>query len=387
LKFRLTRQSGKSAQLRYAATLLAPMWWARAYVLGVPLLVAVATGVGTQFVTPRYTAMARLLPPQTNLSTAPLMANRIGGNPGLGLSAMVSKNPSDLYAQLFVSRSVQDHAVKVLDLNTYYGTTDPEQARRRLYNHTSVRVDKTGLIELMVIDNNAQRSADIANALIAGMYQVGQRLSRDAARHQIEFYDRLIAETRERLRVADDQLMSIETRSGLTRLKGQEEATISTITELQGLLATREVDLAKMLRSATEYHPAVQRMRAEVNALRGQVALIERPKASKRTDILLPPSAYPELRREVEPARREVESLTAVLQDLQKTREASRIDEARDLSTLVVLDPAVVPSQRSWPVTTRMMFNAAAGALVLALGTAFFCALRAARRQAAGTTR
>ena len=79
------------------------------------------------------------------------------------------------------------------------------------------------------------------------------------------------------MREADDRLLGLEVASGLTRLRGQEEATTATVMELKGLLATREVDLAKMLRSATVRHPEVQRMRTEVVALRAKLASIEAP--------------------------------------------------------------------------------------------------------------
>jgi uncharacterized protein involved in exopolysaccharide biosynthesis len=78
----------------------------------------------------------------------------------------------------------------------------------------------------------------------------------------------------------------------------------------------------------------------------------------------------------VEPARREVDSLTNVLQNLQKTREASRIDDSRDFTTIVVLDPAVKPSLKSWPITGRFMVSAFAGGLLLALAIAFGNSLR-----------
>lgn len=44
------------------------------------------------------------------------------------------------------------------------------------------------------------------------------------------------------MREADDRLLGLEVASGLTRLRGQEEATTATVMELKGLLATREVD-------------------------------------------------------------------------------------------------------------------------------------------------
>ena len=67
-----------------------------------------------------------------------------------------------------------------------------------------------------------------------------------------------------------------------------------------------------MRRYATDQQPDVQRARAELGALYAQLGAVEKPLARRQSDILVAPADYPELRRLVEPARREVESLTSV---------------------------------------------------------------------------
>jgi tyrosine-protein kinase Etk/Wzc len=351
-------------------------WWWRAYVVALPVAAAVAAGVATYVIPPKFTAMARLLPPQANASSAQIMAVGTGGSSGLGMAAMGAKNPSEVYAQLFFSRSVQTQAIEQLQLAKHYGTTDLDELHFELSKNTVANVNRAGLIEVSVTDADAQRSADITNALVTGMYAVGIRLTKDASQRQTAFYDQLITETRGRLRKADDELLALETRSGLTRQKGQEEVSASSIAELRWTLAGRQAELARLRRSSTELQPDVQRLRAEVGAIQGQLTALESPSSRNRSNIMLPPGEYAELRRAVEPARREVESLTNVMQNLQKARESSRIDDSRDLTTIVVLDPATKPSLKSWPITGRFMISAFAGGLLLALAIAFGNSLR-----------
>ncbi len=352
-------------------------WWWRSYVAAVPITAAVVACVASYFVPPKFTAMARLLPPQANASSAQIMAVGTGGSSGLGMAAMGAKSPSEVYAQLFLSRSVQSHAVEKLQLTQHYGTTDLDEVHFELSKATVANVNRAGLIEVSVTDADAQRSADITNALISGMYAVGLRMTQDAARRQTAFYDLLIAETRDRLAKADDALLALETRSGLSRLKGQEEVSVTAIMQIKTELSGRQVELARLRRSATEQQPDVQRLRAEVETLQGQLAALESPSSRARSNVMLPPGEYAALRRAVEPARREVDSLTNVLQNLQKTREASRIDDSRDFTTIVVLDQAVKPSIKSWPITGRFMVSAFAGAMLLVLAIAFGNSLRA----------
>jgi tyrosine-protein kinase Etk/Wzc len=351
-------------------------WWWRSYVAAVPVTAALVACVASFYVPPKFTALARLLPPQANSSSAQIMAVGTGGSTGLGMAAMGTKSPSEMYAQLFTSRSVQALAIEKLKLIEHYGVENVEEAYIELSKNTVAQVNRAGLIELSVTDVDAQRSADIANSLVAGMYDVGRRMTQEAARRQTAFYDNLIAETRERLQKADDALLVLEAQSGLTRLKGQEEVTATRIMEVKNTLTARQVELARLRRSATELQPDVQRLRAEVDALTHQLAALEAPQAKARRDIMLAPGDYAELRRAVEPARREVDSLTTVLQNLQKARENTRIDDSRDFSTIVVLDPAIKPAFKSWPVTGRFMLSAFAGALLLVLLVAFGNSLR-----------
>lgn len=343
----------------------------------------------TRALPPTFTATARLLPPQSNSSTAPVIAHQAGGQAGLGLSAMGAKVPSDLYAQLFYSRSVQDPVIASHGLLAHYGVDTMDDARARLGAATVASVGRGGIIELAVHDRDAAQSAALANGLIDAMYDMGRRITQEAAHRQQAFYDQLIAETRLRLGAADEQLLALERTSGLTRLRGQEEASSGSVVELRGLLTTREVDLAKMLSSATAQHPEVKRMRAEVAALRERLVELERPRAATNDSagLLVAPIDYPHLRRAVEPARREVESLALVLQELLKARESTRIDDARDFTTIAVLDRAVIPKRRSAPVATRLAASAFSGAMLLALLFALWRTQRAvapAAHQVAG---
>jgi tyrosine-protein kinase Etk/Wzc len=365
------RRAGKAVVPYYVR-----WWWWRSYVAAVPVAAALIACIASFYVPPKFTALARLLPPQANASSAQIMAVGTGGSTGLGMAAMGTKSPSEMYAQLFTSRSVQALAIEKLKLIEHYGVDSAEEAYIELSKNTVAQVNRAGLIEVSVTDVDAQRSADITNTLVTGMYEVGRRMTQEAARRQTAFYDNLIAETRERLHKADDALLALESQSGLTRLKGQEEVTATRIMEVKNTITARQVELARLRRSATELQPDVQRLRAEVDALVLQLAALEAPQAKARRDIMLAPGDYAELRRAVEPARREVDSLTTVLQNLQKARENTRIDDSRDFSTIVVLDPAIKPSFKSWPVTGRFMLSAFAGALLLVLVIAFGNSLR-----------
>jgi tyrosine-protein kinase Etk/Wzc len=339
-----------------------------------PCILGVVVGYQSHKSLPIFTAYARLLPPQTNTATASSLLTQIGGTAVLGASALTLKNPSDLYASLFFSRSVQDDVIKKFDLKKHYDIDDIDDLRTYVGKRTKVEVGRDGIITLAYTDKNAASAADIANGMIGAMYTIARKLARGESERRLDFYDGLIIEAQKKLEDSTLKLLEMERTTGLTRLKGQEEASSAVVVELRGMIATRQVELQKMAVVATSNHPEVIRMQTELSALNSQLASISGSR-SKNSDsasnsgtkykssdeIFVPYQSYAALRAKVEPLRREEEINSNVFEQLIKARALSRIDESRDFSVISILDSAVPPTKKSGP---RVFVNAAVGAFI-----------------------
>ena len=189
---------------------------------------------------------------------------------------MTLKNPSDLYASIFLSRFVQDYVIREYQLAKYYGEPDIDSLRHLVSRKTKVEVGRDGIITLAYTDQSSEKSAQIANGMIAAMYRLAKDLSRNEASRRSEFYDTLIEEAVKKREIVSKRLVEAEKASGLTRLKGQEEASAAVVIELKGLIATREVELQKLSVVATQYHPEIIRIQSELSALRNQLEKIRR---------------------------------------------------------------------------------------------------------------
>jgi tyrosine-protein kinase Etk/Wzc len=339
-----------------------------------PCILGVVVGYQSHKSLPIFTAYARLLPPQTNTATASSLLTQIGGTAVLGASALTLKNPSDLYASLFFSRSVQDDVITKFDLKRHYEIDDIDDLRTYVGKRTKVEVGRDGIITLAYTDKDARSAADIANGMIGAMYTIARKLARGESERRLEFYDGLIIESQKKLEDSTRKLLEMERTTGLTRLKGQEEASSAVVVELRGMIATRQVELQKMAVVATNNHPEVIRMQTELSALNSQLASISGSR-SKNSDnssnsgtkykssdeIFVPYQSYAALRAKVEPLRREEEINSNVFEQLVKARALSRIDESRDFSVISILDSAVPPTKKSGP---RVFVNAAVGAFI-----------------------
>lgn len=348
----------------------------RFVLIGVPLLCMALALTAGLLAPPRYTALARLLPPRTNSATAPALLNQIGGTETIGASAVSLKSPSELYASLFLSRSVQDSIIARFDLPRRYAESDMDALRQAVESRTRVDVREDGIIELRYEDSTGQQAADIVNAMIGAVHEKSRELLRNESENRLAFYDQIIAETRVRLNAAERALLALETQTGYLRLRGQEEITASTTGGLESLLLSKEAQLSRMRASSTDAHPAVRRIRAEIDALRQKRASLDSaPRApaadgrsrSAPTGTLLPVARFAELQSQIEPARREVETFRSTLESLIRARQLSRIDENRDLSNMQTLDAATPPTRRSGPRVARNTVLVGAVATLLTL--------------------
>lgn len=323
-----------------------------------PLVFAAAAFFYNSKLPLQYTAYARLLPPQTNNATADSLLKQVGGDANLGSAALSIKSPSDLYASLFMSRAVQQHVIEKYKLAQYYQIDDQDTLLMKVRKNTYVDVGKDGIITIGYTAPEPKLAAEITDSMLDAMYRLSERLAQQSSERRSKFYGSLVDNARKDLAAADRALVRLEFKTGLTRLKGQEEATAAALAELQGLIASREVELAKLSVSMTERHPDVVALREELAALRQQLGQIEASSGGKH-NVFVPFDEYIDTRDLIEPARREVEMRAKVLEQLIQVQALAQMDETRDLSIIQILDQAIPPSMKSGPQIKRNVLAAA----------------------------
>ena len=99
-------------------------------------------------------------------------------------------------------------------------------------------------------------------------------------------------------------------------------------------------------------------LREELSALRQQLGQIEASSGGKH-NVFVPFDEYIDTRDLIEPARREVEMRTKVLEQLIQVQALAQMDETRDLSIIQILDQAIPPSMKSGPQIKRNVLAAA----------------------------
>ncbi len=344
------------------------------------VLAAAVLSVAVSLVLPRwYTASSTILPPKESEARSSLiqLTSRLGVDlAGMGLA---SDTPTlDVTIGLLKSRRLREQLVDQFDLVTVYHARTREHAIRQLARHVSVDSTPEGLIDIQVEDRSKDRAADMANALVDLLDAYNRATSVEQARLTTEFVGRYRAENDELLTAATDSLRSFQERHGAIELTEQTRVTVEAAAELQAERTRLEVargilsdyaapDEVRMV----EFETRIGELSAKIENLAGT-----RPEAAvagRGDGVFLPLSEIPRLAVEFARLTRDVLVKEKVHEYLTTEYEQSRIQEARDLRTIQIVDRAVPPIKKSRPRRSLIVVLTVALAAISGTGLAFAC--------------
>jgi tyrosine-protein kinase Etk/Wzc len=313
---------------------------------------------------PSFTASATILPPQQQQQS--ILAS-MGGQAGPlaalgGGAASIFKNPADLYVGILESRTIADQLIETFKLKSVYKAKTLEDARTKLAGNSTIEAAKDGLISITVTDHDPKRASELANAYIDALHQLNSTLAITEAAQRRVFFDQELANEKDALAKAEEDLKATQQKTGLIQLSGQSQEIIQNIAQTRAEISSREVQLQALKTFATEQNPEAIQVQEEINTLRGQLASLENSQRRMLPgDINVSAGQVPEATLEYERKFREVHYHEALYELLTNQYEAARIDEAKSAPLIQVVDRAVPPEKKSGP--HRILIALAAGAL------------------------
>ncbi len=332
-------------------------------------VVTALAAIGVGLLIPKsFTARATMLAPasqqQGGGSAAALAA--LGALGGLG-GALAPKSPDELYVALLKSDSVQRALADRFDLKTRYDVTTYETLRKAIPEYVRVSSDKkSGLISVEVDDKDPKFAADLANAHVVEITKVLGRLAVSEAQLRRAFFDKQLSDTKENLIKAEQNLRTVQEKSGVIVLDKQAEALITGAAQVRALIAEREVQLKVLRTGATAQNPDVVRLTSELRALRSELARMESSNGSNAGSAVdMPVGKLPEAGIEYVRARRELKLQETLLEAMVRQFEAAKLDEAKEGPVLQQVDVALPPDRKSKPSLTLLALAALIGGLML----------------------
>jgi capsule polysaccharide export protein KpsE/RkpR len=289
------------------------------------------------------------MPPQQQQSMAAAMLGQIGTLTGLSAGSLGMKNPNDLYVGMLKSRTVADALIERFSLKELYDEDTLVETRKELASNSSLTGGKDGLIIIEVEDENPQRAADMANSYVDQLTKLTQNLAISEASQRRLFFEQQLLNAKDGLAKSEVELRKTQERTGMIAVDEQGKATIEAAAMLRAQVTAKEVEMAAMRSFATDSNPDYRKAQEELTGLRTQLAKMERNSERDIGDILISTGKIPSAGLEYARKLRDVKYYETIFELMAKQFELAKLDEARDATSIQVIDKAVPEDKKSKP--------------------------------------
>ena len=303
---------------------------------------------------PKYESTAQIMPPDSGTSGLASLVPALSKSPGLiGMAGdlMGMKSTSAIFARVLESRTVQDHLIDRFDLRKRYSKRYWEDARKKLTKRTTISEDKkSGVIAISVQDRDAALAKELADAYVAELGSVMASVSTSAARRERIFIEQRLADENANLQDAERQFSQFASSNMALDVPEQTKVTVEAAARLQGELIASKAQLEGLKQTYTEENIRVKSVQAHVNELERELAKINSGRVSTVQD---PTSPYPSVKNlpllgvKWADLYRQTKIRETVVELLTQQYEMARIQEAKEIPSVKVLDPASNPERRS----------------------------------------
>jgi capsule polysaccharide export protein KpsE/RkpR len=315
-----------------------------------------------------YVATARIMPPEQGGNSAAMLAALVGkgsagGLAGFAGSLLGAKNNGALFVGLLHSGTVSGHLVDRFDLRRAYHKRYRDDTARRLAHLTKITEDaKSGIITIAVTDYTRERARDLAQGYLDELNNLVARVSTSSAGREREFVEKRLIAVKAELQQAQLELSDFSSKNTAIDIKEQTRATVEVGARLEGQLIAGESELDSLrqiygnqnvrVRAAEARNALLQSELQRASGQSGQVF------SEKDIDASHP---YPALRQLPELGvkwanlYRDVRIHETVFDLLSEEYETARIEEAKSIPTIGVVDYPEIPERKSGPHRTLIV--------------------------------
>lgn len=312
-----------------------------------------------------YTASAKILPPQKDTGSGlSALLSQAGGLAGLAAGGIGIGGSSDLYMGILKSRSVADVVIKRLDLQNDFGSKNIDDTRRKLESVVKFKSGKDSIISIDADSKDPKKAALLANTFVEELGRRSVQLNLSKAGTERMFLEKRLDVVKQDLRNAENEMKAFQEKYKTIKADSQATAAIEGIARVKAEIISKEVQLAALRNSMTDENNEVKTLQAAIARLKSQLGNMA---GSGSMDVIPSIGNVPALGVEYVRKLRELKIQEAIFEQLTKQFEVAKISEAKDSSTLQVLDEAVPPLRKSKPKRALIV--------LLSTVTAFFCSI------------
>jgi capsule polysaccharide export protein KpsE/RkpR len=312
---------------------------------------------------PKFDSTVQIMPPDGGSSNGlAALIPALTKSPGLaGLAADFTgaKTTGAVFSKVLESRSVRDDLIKRFDLQTHYGTKFWDDTRLKLGSRTDIVEDKkSGIIAITVHDRDPKLAMDLANAYVDELSIVTARASTSAAKQERTFIEQRLTEETKNLQDAEHQFGQFASTNMALDVPEQMKATVEAAGRLEGELIAARAQVEALKQTYTDENIRVKSAQAHLNELERELRRINSGQQTPGTQDSSNPypsvKSLPLLGVQWTDLYRNTKVRETVVELLTQQYEMARIQEAKEATTVKILDSASTPEHKrpSWLLLT-----------------------------------
>ncbi|MBZ5568039.1 MAG: lipopolysaccharide biosynthesis protein [Acidobacteriia bacterium] len=357
----------------FARRAMAVLWSRRRFLLRFTLLGIVVSIVVAFLVPATYESTTKLMPPDTeSVGKMGMLMQLVGGSGAGGVAAdlLGAKSSGDILVEILQSRMLRDQLINSFDLRKVYSAKLMMDARFTLAQRTKiVQEKKSGVISLTVTDRDPVRAMRLAQTYVDQLDRSINTLNTSSAHRERVFLEERLKGVKQDLDTASRDLSQFASRNTALDPQQQGRAMVDAAARLQGEMIATESELKGLEQVYTPQNIRVRSGRARIAELQRQLDNLGGTAGSLQHRA----SGYPSIRElpllgyTYTDLYRRVKIQEAVYETLTKQYELAKVEEAKELPSVSVLDRANLPERKSWP--PRRLFVMVGVFLFLAAGS------------------
>lgn len=320
-----------------------------------------------------YQATAVVMPPKKDLGILGV-SSALANLPIGGLDLLKGSEEAMTYMAILKSRTVREAVINKFGLIQVYDEDDVEKTLKAFDDNIDLTLEREGTITISVLDKSPERAAGIANAFAEFLDSMNVELNIQKARNNRMFIEKRFNQNKEDMRQAEEEMRAFQEKFGAIALPVQTEAAIKGAAALVAEIMATEVELGVKQKSLTPTHIQVIETKNKLIELNKKLNEMKYGStsahgatngAAKSDQIFIPFTEVPEIGLEFARRYREVEVQKTLYQFLIQQYEQAKIQEAKDVPTIQILDRAVPPIHKTKPKRILTILLAGVSATLL----------------------
>lgn len=246
----------------------------------------------------------------------------------------------------------------------FYSRLDPDATLEEFHDYyqwlVTVEYDLTSkLIRFGVQGFDAQFANDLLTLIVERSQQFIDNINEQITREQLRFFDREIADSEDRLKLAKEALIAFQRENRLMTTEAESATVMATIQTLEQGLAQKESDLNARLQVLDKSAPQLQTLQMDIKALESQIlSAKERLAGASSTSISELDSQFREIALNLE-------FVTNIYKSNLTALEQARLEAARRLKFLIVVSQPSIPERAEYPQRGYLLATSAVVLMVL----------------------